>query len=410
MKQMIALLLSIVMLLSGCGQSQSQSTKTSESDLVTETDESTAEPVGWEDVEPQYDSLDDEQFLAHIEDLVYSDTVASLNSDEYFVENVSAVYISKEYLDEVAFNSQSNIYFGYTLAELDEIFQGTKYIFTLSEDGTTTVQELQEIEDVPAETMLKSVAIGTGVILVCVTVSVVSAGVGAPAVSMIFAASATTAQTFAISSAAFGGISAGVVRGIQTGDFNEAMEAAAMGATEGFKWGAISGAIIGGGSETFLLKSATKSGLTMNEAALIQADSNLPIDVISQMHSLDEYVVYKNAGLKPMMVNGKTALIQNIDLDFVSQLPNGTEVTNLVRMQEGYAPLDPATGKAYQLHHIGQKADGTLAVLTESQHQGNSAILNIFGKESEIVRSEFATTRKEFWEYLGKAVFANGGI
>lgn len=410
MKRMIALLLSIVMLFSGCGQSQSQSTKTSESDLVAETEESTAEPVGWEDVEPQYDSLDDEQFLAHIEDLVYSDTVASLNSDEYFVENVSAVYISKEYLDEVAFNSQSNIYFGYTLAELDEIFQGTKYIFTLSEDGTTTVQELQEIEDVPTETMLKNVAIGTGIILVCVTVSVVSAGVGAPAVSMIFAASATTAQTFAISSAAFGGISAGVVRGIQTGDFNEAMEAAAMGTTEGFKWGAISGAIIGGGSETFLLKSATKSGLTMNEAALIQADSSLPIDVISQMHSLDEYVVYKNAGLKPVMVNGKTALIQNIDLDFVSQLPDGTEVTNLVRMQKGYAPLDPATGQAYQLHHIGQKADGTLAVLTESQHQGNSAILNIFGKESEIVRSEFATTRKEFWEYLGKAVFANGGI
>lgn len=82
MKRMIALLLSIVMLLSGCGQSQSQPTKTSESDLVTETEESTAEPVGWEDVEPQYDSLDDEQFLAHIEDLVYSDTVASLNSDE----------------------------------------------------------------------------------------------------------------------------------------------------------------------------------------------------------------------------------------------------------------------------------------------------------------------------------------
>lgn len=410
MKRMIALLLSIVILLTGCGQSQSRPTKISESDFVTETEESTAEPVVCEDVEPQYDSLDNEQFLAHIEDLVYRDTVASLNSDEYFVENVSAVYISKEYLDEVAFNSQSNIYFGYTLAELDEIFQGMKYIFTLSEDGTTTVQELQEIEDVSTETMLKNVAIGTGVILVCVTVSVVSAGVGAPAVSMIFAASATTAQTFAISSAAFGGISAGVVRGIQTGDFNEAMEATAMGATEGFKWGAISGTIIGGGSETFLLKSATKSGLTMNEAAIIQADSNLPIDVISQMHSLDEYVVYKNAGLKPAMVNGKTALVQNIDLDFVSQLPDGTEVTNLVRMQKGYAPLDPATGKAYQLHHIGQKAEGTLAVLTESQHQGNSAILNIFGKESEIVRSEFATTRKEFWEYLGKSVFAKGGI
>ena len=151
--------------------------------------------------------------------------------------------------------------------------------------------------------MLKNVAIGTGVILVCVTVSVVSAGVGAPAVSMIFAASATTAETFAISSAVFGGISAGVVRGIQTGDFNEAMKAAAMGATEGFKWGATSGAIIGDGSEAFLLKSATKSGLTMNEAAFIQADSNLPIDVISQLHSMDEYLIYEDAGLKTMMVN-----------------------------------------------------------------------------------------------------------
>ena len=413
MKRLIALLLSVVMLLTGCGQTQSPSTMTKESDVVTESAEpsiTASDFVEWENVEPQYDSLDDEQLLAHIEDLVYRDTIVSLNSDEYFVENVSAVYISKEYLEEVAFNSQSNIYFGYTLAELDEIFQGTKYIFTLGEDGTTAVQELQEIEDVSTETMLKNVAIGTGVILVCVTVSVVSAGVGAPAVSMIFAASATTAKTFAISSAAFGGISAGVVRGIQTGDFNEAMEAAAMGATEGFKWGAISGAVVGGGSEAFLLKSATKSGLTMNEAALIQVDSDLPIDVISQLHSMDEYLIYKDAGLKTMMVNGRTALVQNIDLNYVSTLPDGSEVTNLVRMQRGYAPLDPTTGKAYQLHHIGQKADGTLAILMESQHQGNSAILNIVGKESEIDRQAFNATRKAFWEYLGKVVFANGGI
>lgn len=410
MKRLIALFLSVVMLLTGCGQVQPQSIPPNENNDVTEITESETEPIVWEDVEPQYDSLDDEQLLAHIEDLVYRDTVVSLNSEEYFVENVSAVYISKEYLDEVAFNSQSNIYFGYTLAELDEVFQGTKYIFTLDEDGTTTVQELQEIEDNSTETMLKNVAIGTGVILVCVTVSVVSAGAGAPTVSMIFAASAATAETFAISSAAFGAVSAGVVRGIETGDFKEATEAAAMGATEGFKWGAISGAIVGGGSEVFALKSAIASGLTMNEAAIIQADSNLPIDVISQLHSMDEYLVYKDAGLKTVMVNGRTALIQNIDLDYVSQLPDGTEVTNLVRMQKGYAPLDPATGKAYQLHHIGQKADGTLAVLTENQHQGNAAILNITGKESEIIRSEFATTRKDFWEYLGKSVFANGGI
>lgn len=398
MKRIVALILSMVMLLTSCGQVQPQSSTTNSATKTAE------------DIEPYYTALDDKQLLAYIEDVVYRDTITSLDSDEYFVENVSASYLSKEYLDEVSFNSQSNIYFGYILSELDELFQGKKYVFTLSEDGKTTLQELQEMKDTSTETMLKNVAIGTGVILICVTVSVVSAGVGAPAVSMIFAASAKTATTFAVSSAAFGGISAGIVRGIQTGDFNEATEAAATGASEGFKWGAIGGTILGGGSEAFLLKSATKSGLTMNEAALIQADSELPINIISQMHSLDEYMVYKKAGLKPVMVNGKTALLQEIDLNYVSRLPDGTKVTNLVRMQNGYPPIDPATGKAYQLHHIGQKADATLAVLTEEQHQGNSAILNICGKKSEIVRSEFATTRKEFWKYVGNYVFNNGGI
>ena len=123
MKRIIAVILSIVMLLTGCGQVQPQSTTPNNDVVETETTEPSTEPVVWEDIEPQYASLDDVELLAHVEDLVYRDTVASLNSEEYIVENVSAVYISKEYLEEVAFNSQSNIYFGYTLAELDEIFQ-----------------------------------------------------------------------------------------------------------------------------------------------------------------------------------------------------------------------------------------------------------------------------------------------
>jgi len=403
MKRIIALLLSLVMLVPGHGKAQSQPPLTNES--------------GWVSVEPQYKSLDDPQLLGYIEDLVYRDAIVALNSDEYVVENVSAVYISKEYLDEVAFNSQANIYFGYTLAELDDLFQGTKYIFTLGSDGTTTVEELLEIESDPTKTMIRNVAIGTGVILVCVTVSVVSSAVGLSAVSAFFAASAKTATTYAVSFARFGGITAGVVKGVQTGDFDEAVEAAALGASEGFKWGAISGAICGaineaksgGFDEPFLLEAGTRSGLTMNEVALIQQESTLPMDVIEQIHSWDEYLIYKEAGLKPMMVNGKTALIQNIDSNYVSQLADGTEVTNLVRMQKGLAPLDPLTGKAYQLHHVGQKADGTLAVLTESQHQGNSAVLHIFGKDPEMNRSEFAKTRKEFWEYLGKSEFAKRG-
>lgn len=404
MKRLIALFLSLTMVLTGCSKPQTQN-PASESTI-----NAVSAPAEWVEVLPEFDSLSDENLLLEVENLVYRETVEALDSEDYVVENVSAVYLSKEYLEEAAFNSQSNVYFGYTLAELDEIFQGTRYIFTLGDDGTTAVQELQVIDDHTAETMLRNIAIGTGVILVCVTVSVVSAGAGAPAVSVIFAASATTAKTMAVSSAAFGGISAGVVRGIETGDFDEAMEAAALGATEGFKWGAVSGTVIGGGSEAFLLKSATKSGLTMNEVALIQKESNLPMDVISQFHSMKEYSVYKEAGLKPVIVNGRVALVQDIDLNYVSELPDGTKVTNLERMQSGFAPIEPATGKAYQLHHIGQKADGTLAVLTEDQHLGNSTILNIAGKASEIDRPGFGNTRKEFWKYAGTYVFGNGGV
>lgn len=410
MKKIIALLLSFLLLLTGCGQVQQQSSEISENTINTESEKQEDNVEEYNG--PQYTSLDEEQLLAHVEDLVYRDTVMSLDSEEYIVENVSAVYISKEYLEEVAFNSQSNVYFGYTLAELDELFQGTRYIFTLSDDGTTTVKELEEIEDVSTETMLKNVAIGTGVILVCVTVSAVSAGVGAPAVSMIFAASATTASTFAVSSAVFGGVSAGVVRGIETGDFHEAMEAAAVGATEGFEWGAISGAIVGGGGEAFQLMKATKGGLTMNQAALIQKESNLPVEVISQLHSMDEYAVYQEAGLKTMMVDGRTALVQNIDLDYVSTLADGTEITNLGRMQRGMRPLDPATSKAYELHHVGQNNDGVLAVLTRGQHRGedNFAKLHKIWNDSGVDHGA-AWNKKvsDFWKSYA-AQYVKGGV
>ncbi len=403
MKRLVALLLSITMLLTGCGQVQPQTTVTGESSVTAEPAESvefTTELVVSDEAVPQYDSLDDEDLLAYVEDLVYRDAVTSLNSDEYFVENVSAVYISKEYLEEVAFNSQSNIYFGYTLAELDEVFQDTKYIFTLSDDGTTTVQEIQEIEDVSTETMLKNVAIGTGVILICVTVSAVSA-VGAPAVSMIFAASATTAETFAISGAAFGGISAGVVRGIETGDFNEAVEAAAMGATEGFKWGAISGAVVGGVSEgTALYGAAKQTSFTMNQYAQIQQETGYPLDVIKQFHTMEEYQAFRDANLKSTFVNNRSALIKT-DIDLTRVDAKGR--TNLERMQQGLAPQD-SNGVSYELHHVGQKKDGTLAILSQTEHD-NPAIHGFLEKtEAHAAGTNWDAERQAFWKAFAKIV------
>lgn len=402
MKRIIALFLCITMILAGCSQSQPEATNpVSNPDTTPSTPSSEAfETVVWENVEPHYNSLDDALLLAHIEDLVYTETITALDSDEYFVESVNATYISKEYLEEVAYNSQSNIYFGYTLNELDALFQGTRYIFTLGENGDTTVQELQEIEDVNTETMLKNVAIGTGVILVCITVSVVSAGAGAPAVSMVFAFSATTAETMALSSAAFGGIFAGIVRGIQTGDLNEAIEAAAFAGSEDFKWGAISGAIVGGKNEAFLLKKATENGLTMNEAAIIQKESKWSLDAIKKIHSIDEYNIYKDANLVPTKLpDGEFVFLRQIDWT----LTDAYGRTNIQRVAANLAPVD-ATGRPFELHHMGQKADSPLAILSWAEHHssGNYSVLHYAEQGKDISDAAWTKQKQEIWKAILK--------
>ena len=306
--------------------------------------------------------------------------------------------MSSDVLEEVAYNSQENIYFGYTLSELDSYFQGTRYVFTLGDDGQTVVTEFQKYDDT-YDQILKNVAIGTGVILVCVTVSIVTYGAGAPAVSMIFAASAKTGTIMALSSGVFSGVSAGVVKGIETGDLNESMKAAALAGSEGFKWGAISGTIAGGAGEAIALKGATLNGLTMNEAALIQRESKLPLEFIKSFHSMDEYTVLKKGGLTLSKVNGRMALTQNIDWDFIGDIEDGR--TNAQRVIDGLAPLDQS-GKPYELHHIGQMSDSPLAILTNLQHKSNYSVLhaNTGSTASNIDRNLFAKQKQDFWKAL----------
>ena len=56
-----------------------------------------------------FDSIEDTDFTYYIEDIIYADIINQLNSDEYFVENVEVTYISKEYLEELEYNSKENI-------------------------------------------------------------------------------------------------------------------------------------------------------------------------------------------------------------------------------------------------------------------------------------------------------------
>lgn len=403
MKRLIALIL-VCALLAGCTP-QVNNSSTDPTTSMTEVQQ-TIEYTFTEEDMPEFTGLDDTALLTYLEDTVYTNLVTELDNEMYFVENVSAIYISKEYLEEVAYNSQENIYFGYTLSELDAYFQGTRYVFTLGDDGQTIVTEFQEYDDT-YDQILKNVAIGTGVILICVTVSVVSGGLGAPAVSLIFAASAKTGTIMGLSSGLFSGVSAGVVTGIETGDFDEAMKAAALAGSEGFKWGAITGSVTGGTGKAIALKGATLNGLTMNEAALIQKQSGYPLDVIKQFSSMEQYQICQAAGLSPHMVNGNIALIRNIDLNFVDDMGR----TNLQRMQQGLAALDP-TGQAYELHHIGQHANSTLAILTKAEHMqgGNNKIWHVLGEATEVhgAGNTWDLQRQQFWKQLAKMM--TGGV
>lgn len=308
MRRVMALLLAVLMMLTGCTQQTAQN-PTPETSTPTETEISSeptsvtkqttdqVAPVFAENVEPNFATLSDPSLLQYVEDNIYSDLVARFDSEDYIVESVNAVYVSEEYLEEVEYNSKSNVYFGYTLEELDAQFQGTRYIFSLGENGETVVEKFAEYDDT-YDQVIKNVAIGTGVILVCVTVSVVSGGVGAPAaVSMIFASAAKTGTIYALSSGTISAVAAGTITGIQTGDFEEAKKAVALAGSESFKWGAIAGVITGG---------TTKAVELYRSANTIPTPRDSELAVLDRTKNSTEQVSFLDGQEVPMNTLGAT--------------------------------------------------------------------------------------------------------
>jgi len=351
------------------------------------------------------------KLLKNIEYMAYQDIISSLGSNNYIVENVSATYLSKEYLDELAFNSQANIFFGHSLNELNKIFKGNKYIFTLGEDGKTQVREVQEITITDSDKILKNVAIGSGVIFVCVVVTILSEPI-APVVSLVFATSASTAIQTGGAGVLIGGVTKFAVTAYETGDYDYAAQKGALAASDLYKWGAIFGSVNGiyeGLTKVKQLVPGTEGGLTLNQVARIQQESHYSIDTIKQIRSWDEYEIYKQASSVAIHVNGRDVLVPKagFDLNYKGQLRGESEpISNLERIKKGNAPLDPNTNKYYQLHHMGQKNDSTLVVLTEEQHlgSGNKNILHDVWKPSEINREAFDNYRNNFWKYYADSI------
>ena len=95
------------------------------------------------------------------------------------------------------------------------------------------------------EKLLKKVAIGTGVIVVCLALNVMTMG-GSSTVCCMIAGAANGAMTGAASGTIVGGIIGAVSNFISSnGDWYEAGTGAIEGAVDGYMWGAIFGAISG---------------------------------------------------------------------------------------------------------------------------------------------------------------------
>lgn len=306
---------------------------------------SRAEMIDLPDVEfasiEDFTDMDDPALLQFLEDSIYATLEEEYaDADFYFeIEDVSTQFISKEYLDETAYNSKANIFFGYDLVQLNEVFEGNKYIFTLADDGQTGVQEFEEIPYDVYDKVIRNVVIGTGVILICVTIAVASGGIasgamasagtstisglaglstvgaGATKVSLIFTASAKTATLLATQGTVIAGTTTLIKRGIETGWDAEAMiESAAMNASEGYKYGAITGAVTGAAKGIKTVRNITRGKITprqAEQAALAQYGGREQVSFLNG-REVSQYTI--GATRPDIIVNNVAIEVKNYNL------------------------------------------------------------------------------------------------
>jgi hypothetical protein len=324
----VALLMSWVLVLSGGGmRGYAYADETSDEDEGVE--------YTVEELAESYSDPSDPDFLTLTSNAVEEGLEGQIDSSQYYVEGVTARYISQEYLDELAYNSQSNIYFGYTLAELDEQFQGTRYVFGLGEDGQTEVHEFEAYTDEFAQMagqIAGDVAVGTGVIMLCAVLAPVTASLGAatPVVAFFYLA-ASEAPAIALESAVLGAALSGVITGVSTGSVTDGLKSAAVGAGEGFKWGAILGAVSGGAEGASL---ATK---------IINKKTSLATRVVSETSKTTRSVILTaeeaEAGVQAGKYTVKSIKCINSNLAGLKHYESGVEYAEKYILQEDGATV-----------------------------------------------------------------------
>lgn len=211
MKRFMTLLLSIAFLLTACAPEQEEKVLQSEE-----------KPEEINITPEQFSNIGDPELLRYVEENVYTGLENTIDSKNYEIVSVTAIYISQEYINEMTFNSQSNIFFGYTIAELDEMFHGTKYMFTSDNDGQTTVKEMEIIEEDTTEDIIGDIAVTAGVIVICVCLTKCGAGFAIdPVVTAFITLTAEESSVLYENAGLVGSLAGGVTNAICKKDFKK---------------------------------------------------------------------------------------------------------------------------------------------------------------------------------------------
>ena len=93
-------------------------------------------------------------------------------------------------------------------------------------------------------------------------------------------------------------------------------------------------------------------------------------------------------------VDGRNALIREIDLKSKITDQYGKTMTNAERIAQNRSPVD-SNGIPYELHHIGQQENSPLAILTSAEHDSPSLH---FRDVSEVEHgNKWTKQRQQFW-------------
>lgn len=97
------------------------------------------------------------------------------------------------------------------------------------------------------------------------------------------------------------------------------------------------------------------------------------------------------------MPDGQLVFLQQIDWTLTDAFGR----TNAQRVAANLAPID-ATGIPFELHHIGQKSDSPLAILSYSDHHSseNYSILHYAEQGKDISDAAWNKQKREVWKAI----------